>query len=66
MNFKKLGGIALALGSSVGAFAAVTPTAVATYSVPTPDYTNFYAGVGVMLGVALTVMLARRLKGFIR
>ena len=61
MNFKKLGGIALALGSSVGAFAST-----ATYAIPTPDYTNFYAGVGVMLGVALTVMLARKLKGFIR
>ena len=62
MNLKKLGGIALALGSSVGAFAGTT----ATYAIPTPNYTNFYAGVGVMLGVALTVMLARKLKGFIR
>jgi len=33
---------------------------------PTPDYTDFYNGVGVVLGIAVVVMLARRLKGFFR
>jgi len=35
-------------------------------TMPTPDYTDFYAGVGVVLGVSVVVMLARRLKGFFR
>jgi len=61
MNLKKIGGIALALGSAVGAFASTS-----NYTVPTPDYTDFYAAVGVMLGVALTIMLARKVKSFIR
>jgi len=46
----------LALGSSV--FAAI--------DMPTPDYTDFNAGVGVVLGVVLSIMLAKRLKGFFR
>jgi len=33
---------------------------------PTPDYTDFYAGVGVVLGISVVVMLARKLKGFFR
>ena len=61
-NFKaRLLTAGVAITSGIGAFASS-----ASYSIPTPDYTNFYAGVGVMLGVALTVMLARKLKGFIR
>jgi len=59
MNKKLLGLVSVL--ASVGAFASST-----TYSVPAPDYTNFFAGVGVMLGVSLTVMLARKLKSFIR
>ena len=61
MNLKKLGGVVFALGSAVVAFASTS-----NYSVPTPDYTDFYSAVGVMLGVALTVMLARKVKSFIR
>lgn len=32
---------------------------------PTVDYTDFYAGVGLALGITLTVMLARKVKSFI-
>jgi len=35
-------------------------------TMPTPDYTDFYAGVGVVLGVSLVVMLAKRLKHYFR
>ncbi|GAX87357.1 hypothetical protein LNAT_P0652 [Lebetimonas natsushimae] len=35
-------------------------------TMPTPDYTDFYAGVGVVLGVSLVVMLAKRIKHFFR
>ena len=35
-------------------------------TMPTPDYTDFYAGVGVVLGVSLVVMLAKRIKYFFR
>ena len=35
-------------------------------TMPTPDYTDFYAGVGVVLGISVVVMLAKRLKGFFR
>ena len=38
----------------------------ATITMPTPDYTNFYAAVGLALGVTLTVMLARKAKSFLR
>ncbi len=50
---------ATVLGGTVAANAATA------YAVPKPDYTNFFNGVGVVLGVSLTVMLARKLKGFI-
>ena len=56
-NILAIGGSILVAGQS--AFAA------ATYAVPTPDYTNFFTGVGVVLGISVTVMLARKLKGFI-
>ena len=35
-------------------------------TMPTPDYTDFYAGVGVVLGVSLVVMIAKRIKHFFR
>ena len=35
-------------------------------TMPTPDYTDFYAGVGVVIGVSLVVMLAKKLKLFFR
>jgi hypothetical protein len=35
-------------------------------TMPDPDYTDFYAGVGVVLGVSLVVMLAKRIKSFFR
>jgi len=49
-----------------GTVAANATTTAASYAVPAPDYTNFFTGVGVVLGVSLTVMLARKLKSFIR
>ena len=52
---------AVIAGSAVSSFAA-SPS----ITMPTPDYTNFYAGVGVVIAVSLVVMLARRLKGFFR
>ena len=52
--------IALAVGATVFA-----GNAMAAITVPTPDYTDFEAVVGVALGVALTVMLARKAKGFL-
>ncbi|BCD60034.1 MULTISPECIES: hypothetical protein [unclassified Nitratiruptor] len=55
---KVLAGLsALTLGA-ISSFAAITP--------PTPDYTDFEAVVGVVLGVSLVVMLAKRAKGFFR
>jgi len=35
-------------------------------TMPTPDYTDFYAGVGVVLGISVVVMLARKLKTYFR
>jgi hypothetical protein len=35
-------------------------------TMPEPDYTDFYAGVGVVLAISVVVMLAKRLKGFFR
>ena len=32
----------------------------------TPDYTDFKAAVGLVLGVVLTFMIAKRAKGFFR
>ena len=55
----------LTLGSTI-LVAGQSAFAAASYSVPAPDYTDFFAGVGVMLGVAMTIMLARKLKGFIK
>ena len=49
----------LMAGSS--AFAATTHI-----TQPTPDYTDFYATVGTVLGVVTVVMLAKRAKGFFR
>ena len=51
---------AVIAGSAVSAFADGNVT------MPTPDYTDFYAGVGVVIGVSLVVMLAKHLKGFFR
>lgn len=39
--------------------------AAGNVTVPTPDYTDFYAIVGVGLGVTLIVMLARKGKSFL-
>ena len=52
-----LGAGAVALGTNA--------MAAGNIVLPTVDYTDFYAGVGLSLGVALTVMLARKVKGFI-
>ena len=60
---KKSAGKVVATATVLGGTVA---NASASYSVPAPDYTDFFAGVGVMLGVAMTIMLARKLKGFIR
>ena len=60
---KRLVALGAVLGSIAPAFAATTSS---TITMPTPDYTNFFAGVGVVLGVSLTVMLAKRLKHFFR
>jgi hypothetical protein len=65
MSFRKSSAKAKALGVSI-VVAGQSAFASASYSVPAPDYTDFFAGVGVMLGVAMTIMLARKLKGFIR
>jgi hypothetical protein len=61
LSKKAIAGL-LVLGSTVPMFAATSPT----IKMPTPDYTNFYAGVGVVLGVSLVVMLAKRIKHFFR
>ena len=55
-----LGAGLLMVGSS--AFAASN----GNITMPTPNYTDFYAGVGVVIGVSLVVMLAKRLKSFFR
>ena len=51
------GGFAIIAGS--------TP-ANAAITFPTPDYTDFEAGVALVIGVVLTVMLAKKVKGFFR
>lgn len=45
---------------------AVSAFATANVTVPTPDYTDFYAIVGVALGVTLIVSLARKGKSFLK
>ena len=32
----------------------------------TPDYTDFKAAVGLVLGITVVIMLAKRVKGFFR
>ena len=59
-KMKSLKSIGIAALCSVGAFASSSVT------VPTPDYTDFYKIVGVALGVALIVMLARKGKSFLK
>lgn len=54
------------VGLGVLALSAVSAFADGNITMPEPDYTDFYAGVGVVLGIAVVVMLARRLKGFFR
>lgn len=57
----------LVIGSVLGSVAPLFAEGTGgTITMPTPDYTNFFAGVGVVLGVSLTVMLAKRLKHFFR
>jgi len=63
---KKLVAVGSVLVSVIPAFAADTTTSSPTIQMPTPDYTNFFAGVGVVLAVSLTVMLAKRIKHFFR
>ena len=48
------------VGSAVSAFAASS----GNITMPTPSYTDFYAGVGVVIGVSLVIMLAKKLKSF--
>lgn len=47
-------------------FSAVSAFAGAGITVPTPDYTDFKAVVGVALGVAMIIMLARKAKSFLK
>jgi len=35
-------------------------------TVPSPDYTDFYSIVGMVIGVATVIMIARKAKTFIR
>ena len=56
---QKVAGLAV-LGSI--AFADGDPTV----TMPTPDYTNFYAAVSLALGITVVVMLARKAKSFLR
>ena len=53
-------GASVIAGSAVGAFADGNIT------MPTPDYTDFYAGVGVVIGVTVVIMLAKHLKQFFK
>ena len=62
---KKLVAFGAVLSSVIPAFAATTGSSP-SITMPTPDYTNFFAGVGVVIAVSLTVMLAKRLKHFFR
>lgn len=59
--FKKI----IATGSAL-LVAGTSAFATASVTVPTPDYTDFYAIVGVALGVAMIVMLARKGKSFLK
>ena len=54
------------VGASATFGAVSSAMADASVTVPTPDYTTFYAVVGVGLAVTLIVGLARKSKGFLR
>ena len=55
---KLLAGLSVLGLGAISSFAGITA--------PTPDYTDFEAIVGVVLGVSLVVMLAKRAKSFFR
>lgn len=55
----------IVVGSFVGATILASNALADNVTVPTPDYTDFYAIVGVSLGVTLIVMLARKGKSFL-
>lgn len=59
--FKKIIALGALMFCTVGAFASATHM-----TVPTPDYTDFYAIGGVALAVTLIVGLARKGKSFLK
>lgn len=69
---EKLAGLGKAVSKKVVAGGAAVTVAAGnamasgSVTVPTPDYTDFYKIVGVGLGVALIVMLARKGKSFLK
>ncbi len=73
LGFLKVGALgrraknkAAALAVGLGAVIAGSTPANAAITFPTPDYTDFEAGVALVIGVVLTVMLAKKVKGFFR
>jgi hypothetical protein len=50
----------------VSSLLVVSAFADSNIDMPEPDYTDFYAGAGVVLGISVVVMLAKRLKSFFR
>ena len=52
--------------SALAGLFALSSSAFAAITMPTPDYTDFENGVATVLGIVVIVMLAKRLKGFFR
>lgn len=54
------------IGAGASLAVAAPAFAAGNLTMPTVDYTDFYAGGALILGVAVTVMLVKRVKGLIR
>ncbi len=57
---------AKAVGTAVIVAGGTVLNAAPSITVPTPDYTTFYAVAGVGLGITVIVGLAYKAKGFLR
>jgi len=64
-KMKKLGRLPVVVGAL--GLSAISAFADTVYGADiTPDYTDFKAAVGLVLGIVVVVMLAKRAKGFFR
>lgn len=66
--WNKTKGVVVAVGVGIAAALGVSKPALAvgTLTMPTIDLTDFYAAVTLILGVAVAVLIVRRVRGQIR